>query len=47
MFVGYLRDVAGSYSAGFIWLVGVALAGAVAISLLPRAPREAASGLKP
>ena len=47
MFVGYLRDVAGSYGAGFIWLVGVALAGAVAISLLPRAPREAASGLKP
>ena len=36
MFVGYLRDATGSYSAGFFWLVGVALVGAVAISLLPR-----------
>jgi MFS family permease len=35
MFVGYLRDVTGSYSAGFVWLVGVALVGAVAIMLLP------------
>jgi MFS family permease len=36
MFVGYLRDVTGSYSAGFTWLIGVALVGAAAISLLPR-----------
>jgi sugar phosphate permease len=36
MFVGYLRDRTGSYDAGFIVLVGAALAGAVAIGLLPR-----------
>ncbi len=36
MFVGYLRDVTGNYSAGFMWLIGVALVGAAAISLLPR-----------
>ena len=36
MLVGYLRDVTGTYSAGFIWLVVVALAGASAIALLPR-----------
>jgi MFS family permease len=36
MLVGYLRDVTGSYSAGFTWLIGVALVGAAAISLLPR-----------
>ena len=36
MFVGYLRDVTGTYSAGFIWLVVVALVGAAAIALLPR-----------
>jgi sugar phosphate permease len=36
MFVGYLRDVTGSYSAGFTWLIVVALVGAMAISLLPR-----------
>jgi len=36
MLVGYLRDVTGTYSAGFIWLVVVALAGAAAIALLPR-----------
>jgi MFS family permease len=36
MFVGYLRDVTGSYGAGFTWLIGVALVGAAAIALLPR-----------
>ena len=36
MFVGYLRDRTGSYDAGFIVLVCAALAGAVAIGLLPR-----------
>jgi MFS family permease len=36
MFVGYLRDVTGSYSAGFTSLIVVALVGAAAISLLPR-----------
>jgi len=36
MFVGYLRDVTGSYGAGFTWLVGVALVGAAAIAMLPR-----------
>jgi cyanate permease len=41
MFVGYLRDVTGSYGAGFIWLIGAALVGAVAIAMLPRS-----SGLK-
>jgi MFS family permease len=35
MFVGYLRDVTGNYSAGFIWLICVALVGAIAVSLLP------------
>jgi hypothetical protein len=39
MLVGYLRDVTGSYGAGFMWLIGVALAGAAAISLLPRVPQ--------
>jgi sugar phosphate permease len=36
MLVGYLRDTTGSYRVGFTMLVGVALAGAVAIALLPR-----------
>jgi MFS family permease len=35
MLVGYLRDVRGSYDAGFVVLVGAALLGAVAISTLP------------
>ncbi len=38
MLVGYLRDVTGSYSAGFMWLVAVAIVGAAAILILPRAP---------
>jgi len=36
MFVGYLRDVTGSYHAGFTWLIGVAILGAIAIAMLPR-----------
>ena len=36
MLVGYLRDRTGSYDIGFITLVGAALAGAIAIALLPR-----------
>jgi sugar phosphate permease len=35
MLVGYLRDINGSYNAGFITLIGAALAGAAAIALLP------------
>jgi sugar phosphate permease len=35
MLVGYLRDVNGSYHIGFIALIGAALAGAVAIAMLP------------
>jgi cyanate permease len=35
MLVGYLRDATGSYDTGFTVLVGVALAGAIAIALLP------------
>ena len=35
MLVGYLRDRTGSYDAGFILLVCAALAGAIAIGLLP------------
>ncbi len=40
--VGYLRDVTGSYRTGFVVLIAVALAGAVAISALPR-PQSAAA----
>ncbi len=36
MGVGYLRDVTGSYRTGFVVLIGIALAGAIAISALPR-----------
>jgi sugar phosphate permease len=36
MLVGYLRDRTGSYDTGFVTLVCAALAGAVAIALLPR-----------
>jgi sugar phosphate permease len=35
MLVGYLRDSRGAYNAGFLTLVGTALAGAVAIGMLP------------
>jgi MFS family permease len=36
MLVGYVRDVTGSYRAGFIWLIAAALVGAAAIAVLPR-----------
>ncbi len=36
MLVGYLRDQTGGYGAGFAVLIGLALAGAVAVALLPR-----------
>jgi len=35
MLVGYLRDVTGSYDAGFAVLIGAAILGALAIVLLP------------
>src|SRR5205085_7468651 len=35
--VGRLRDVSGSYATGFVAVIAFALAGAVAISFLPRA----------
>jgi MFS family permease len=36
MLVGYLRDQSGAYRSGFLVLIGLALAGAVAVSLLPQ-----------
>lgn len=36
MFVGYLRDQSGSYTSGFSTLVAAAIAGAIAIALLPQ-----------
>jgi sugar phosphate permease len=36
MLVGYLRDTHGSYTTGFITLVATAIAGALAIALLPQ-----------
>lgn len=36
MFIGYLRDRTGSYGVGFIMLIGIALAGALAVAFLPR-----------
>jgi sugar phosphate permease len=39
MLVGYMRDRTGSYNTGFFLLVTIALVGAAAIALLPRAPR--------
>jgi sugar phosphate permease len=36
MGIGYLRDITGSYRTGFFLLIAVALAGAVAIAMLPR-----------
>ena len=42
MLVGYLRDRTGSYDVGFITLVAFALAGAVAIGLLPHRKEGAA-----
>jgi sugar phosphate permease len=39
MLVGYMRDRTGSYNTGFFLLVTIALVGAAAIALLPRAMR--------
>jgi len=39
MMIGYLRDRTGSYDTGFLLLVAIALIGAGAIALLPRARR--------
>ncbi len=39
MLVGYMRDRTGSYNTGFFLLVTIALVGAAAIALLPRANR--------
>jgi sugar phosphate permease len=39
MLVGYMRDRTGSYNTGFFLLVTIALVGAAAIALLPRATR--------
>ena len=36
MFVGYLRDRGGSYTIGFTTLIATAVAGAIAIALLPQ-----------
>jgi MFS family permease len=36
MLVGYLRDHSSSYRSGFLLLIGVALAGTIAVALLPR-----------
>jgi hypothetical protein len=42
MGIGYLRDVTGSYRIGFIVLIGVAVAGALAIAALPRRAEQPA-----
>jgi sugar phosphate permease len=44
MLIGYLRDRTGSYDLGFTILIAIALAGTLAIGMLPRraAPREQA-----
>jgi sugar phosphate permease len=36
MLVGYLRDRSGSYTGGFVTLIGTAIAGALAIAMLPQ-----------
>ena len=45
--VGRLRDVSGSYTSGFSVLIGFALAGALAISLIPGRKRPVVSDLPP
>jgi sugar phosphate permease len=40
MYVGYLRDTTGNYQTGFTLLIAVAVAGALAIALLPRRQAE-------
>lgn len=42
LFVGYLRDKTGTYHLGFIALIGMALIGFVAVSLLPKKKLAAA-----
>jgi sugar phosphate permease len=44
MGTGYLRDITGSYRTGFTVLIAVALAGAVAIAMLPPALAKATAG---
>ena len=44
MLVGYLRDQSGSYTSGLLTLVATALAGALAIALLPARRAAAADG---
>ena len=39
--IGHLRDTTGSYSAGFISLIAMALLGAIAVTMLPRSRRTA------
>jgi cyanate permease len=34
--IGHIRDATGSYSAGFLALIGMAFLGAIAVSMLPR-----------
>ena len=46
MGIGYLHDVTGSYHTGFFVLIGIALAGALAILALP-SPAIAASRVEP
>ena len=40
MLIGYLRDHSTSYQTGFLLLIGIALAGTVAIAMLPRRNAE-------
>ena len=42
MLVGYLRDVTGSYTIGFLLLMAIAFAGTLAIAAIPRRPVPAA-----
>ena len=39
--VGRLRDTTGSYTAGFLALIGMALLGAVAVAMLPKGQKTA------
>jgi MFS family permease len=39
--VGYMRDISGSYKAGFAVLIVIALAGAVAVAALPKRRADA------
>jgi len=44
MFVASLRDRTGSYRSGFLFLIGIALLGALAVAALPRRGAAAVSG---